>query len=671
MTLRLGLGLAGFAVLMLAKCGGSAPLLIGESDTTIVAIYGDQVLHQDDFRREYRRNSNLAAPGSTDSHEEFLERYINYKLKVLAAENAGYDKDPSVVNEIHSYRAAFARPYLVDRVVLAPILLDYYEKKKQNVHASHIFTRLTPDMPPADTLHTFNRAQALRDSVLKGMQFGEVAMRYSEDPSAANAAAQRGYRGDLGWFAAGMMIKPFEDRAYAEPIGQPSEVFRSDYGYHVILIHDRRPSVPSIQLSQILVRINGSSPDSVAVAREKIESAKARLDAGQNFAFVAGELSEEAASRIKGGDVGSINYLRRDIDSTFREIAFKIPAVGDVTDIVETGYGFQILKLTGRDTLGTYESEFDALKREIQYLPRMLKAEDALAQDARDRYSASLDTAALTSLVASISRDSVRAYFSLIADDDSLAKVVIGRVADSVYTVRQLGRFTADRNNRIRNGQTSNEQAVSTGDAFLDYAAITHTALDLEHEDEEFAWIMKNFKDGLLLFKLMEDSVWAAASEDSVGLQAHYEAGRDRFWFKDRHRIMEVFAYDDSLHEAAVLQLDGGMSWPDFYDYVRKDSVAMVRFDTVLVEGPTRSVYDRALGLEHGTRSDIIPYRNGFLTLFNDGIEPAREKTFDEARSEVLSEYQTIREEKLIERLRAKYKVRTYPKRAVQAMRSP
>ena len=342
MTLRLRLGLAGLTVLLLAKCGGSAPLLTGGSDTTIVAIYGDQALHQDEFSREYRQNSGLAAPGPTDSPEEFLDRYINYKLKVLAAEAAGYDKDPTVINEIHSYRAAFARPYLIDREVLAPILLDYYEKKKQIGHASHIFTRLQPDMPPADTLRTYNRAQALRDSVLQGMQFGEVAMLYSEDPSAANAAAPQGYRGDLGWFTAGMMIKPFEDRAYAEPIGQPSEVFRSDYGYHVILVHSRRPSVPSIQLSQILVRINGSSPDSVVVARKRIEGAKARLDAGQNFAFVAGELSEETSSRNRGGDIGSINYLKRGIDSTFREIAFNIPAVGDVTDIVETGYGFQI-----------------------------------------------------------------------------------------------------------------------------------------------------------------------------------------------------------------------------------------------------------------------------------------------------------------------------------------
>ena len=361
----LRLGWPGLAVLFLAGCGGGTAL-ITSSDTTAVATYGNHALYPDEFLLEYERNAILSASGAKDTPEEFLDRLINYRLKVLEAEAAGYHEEPAVVDEIHSYRAAFARPYLVDRVVLAPILLDFYEKKKQIVHASHLFTRLQPEMSPTDTLRAYNRALALRDSVLQGMAFADVAELYSEDAAASSPDARQGYRGDLGWFTAGMMIKDFEDRAYTEPVGAVSEVFRSQYGYHVIKVHDRRPAIPSIRLSQILVRINGTAPESTAVARKKIEEARDRLDAGQNFAFVASELSEEANSRHRGGDVGLIRYLTRGLDSAFKEIAFNIHNVGDVTDIVHTGYGFQILKLTGRDTLGTYEDEFEDLRREAR-----------------------------------------------------------------------------------------------------------------------------------------------------------------------------------------------------------------------------------------------------------------------------------------------------------------
>ena len=668
MTLRLGTGCAILCALLLTRCGSSGTLSESEADPTIVALLGDEVLRAEDFRLEYQRNAASAPAGERDTPEVFLDRYIDYRLKVRAAEDAGYSEDPIILDEIHSYRAAFARPYLVDRRVLAPILLDYYEKKKQFVHASQVFFQAPIDSSPRDTLRAYVRAHAIRDSVMAGMPFAEAAVRFSEDPAASTQGARQGYRGDLGWFTAGMMIKPFEDQAYSAPLGEVSEVFRTEYGYHFILVHGRRPAIPSIRLSQILIRIPHSAPESVAVAREKIDRAKGRLNAGQNFSLVAGDMSEEMRSRQLGGDIGMISYFSRGIDTTFKRLAFGIPEVGDVTDVIRTGYGFQILKLTHRDTLDTYEAEFERLKREASGLPRMIKAEEALAQDARNRYAASLDSTALTSLVKDVGVDSVRVYFGIIASHDSLGKAVIGHVADTAYTVAHLGRFAQDRNNRIMNAATAEEQALIIGEAFLDYAAITHRALDLEHEDEEFAWIMRNFRDGLLLFRLMEDSVWAAAADDSLGLVHYYEANKEQFWFGDRHRLIEVFGYDAEAHEEAILKLDGGMSWPDFYEDISQDSVRLIRTDTVLVEGPTRSVYDRALNLKPGEHTEVTTFRNGFITLFYDALEPARQQTFDEARGEVTSGYQAKLEAELLARLRAQYQVTTFPERAREAL---
>ncbi len=667
--MRLGIGLFVLAVLLplLARCAGSAPGVQDTDDPTLVATYGDHKLHTDEYLREYQRNSSLVEAGSDDA-EEFLDRYVNYRLKVLAAEAARYDQDPELQAEIHTYRASFARPYLVDRKVMAPILLDFYEKKKQFVHASHIFARVQPQLGAGDSVRAMGVARALRDSVLAGILFGDVAMMYSEDQSASDSSARQGFRGDLGWFTAGSMIQAFEDQAYTVPLGEMSEVFRTDYGYHVLMVHDRVPAVPPIRLSQILVRIKDTAPESLAVAREKIEQAQARINAGQNFAFVAGEMSEEENSARRGGDIGTISYHRRGIDSTFRVIAFGIENVGDVTDIIRTGYGFQILKLTARDELGTFEEEYDDLRRQVQYLPRMIRAEEELAKEARSRHIARLDSTVLTSLVSNVARDSVREVVRGAAANDSLAGIVIGQVDDSVYTVRHLGLFAGDRNNRIRNGQTTDEQVINIGNAFLDYAAITHAALELEHEDEEFSWIMANFRDGLLLFKLMEDSVWAAAANDSLAIRAHFEANQERYRFGPRHRLMEVFAYDDSVHQAAIYMLDQGMSWADFYEQVHRDSVVLIRFDTVFVEGPTNSIYDRAIGIEAGQRSEVIPYRSGFVAVFNDGMEPERAMTFEEARAAIITDRQELLEQQLVARLRSRYRVVTYPERAKAAL---
>jgi len=192
--------------------------------------------------------------------------------------------------------------------------------------------------------------------------------------------------------------------------------------------------------------------------------------------------------------------------------------------------------------------------------------------------------------------------------------------------------------------------------------------MKLQGVDAEFAWIMQNFRTGLLLFRLMQDSVWTRASTDTTTLENLYEANKEQYWFPDRHRIMEVFSYDATTHEAAIMELDEGMSWPDFYDYVHKDSILYIRFDTIMVEGPASTVYDRALNLEPGTRTEAFTYRNGFMVLFYDGIEPARQKTFEEARAEIVTHYQEILEEQLLDRLWTEHNVQIFPDRALRIL---
>ena len=663
MRLRTGLSFVVLSMLIIGFLGCASSRVAEDTadsgeESPVVAIFGEHVLSLDDLRREYARNSSVAVEGDA---EDFLNRYVDFRLKVMEAEAIGYHRDEGVLEEIELYRTAFARPYLVDREVLAPILLDFYEKQKQEVHASHIFAFLRPEMSLEDSMEVYDRMQALRDSVLGGMDIGEVAFKYSEDPAATSPQSPQGFRGDLGYFGAGRMIKEFEDKAYTEPLGVPSEVFSSDFGYHIVVVHDRRPTIQDIRLSQILVRIPDDHPDSVAAAREKIAEAKARLDAGQNFAFVASEMTEHETSRTQGGDVNFIRYSYPGLDSAFKEIAWGIENVGDVTDTLRTGYGYQILKLTERDELGTYEEEYEALRRQARSLPRMIKAEEALSESAREQFPASFDTTALTALIEGITRDSIRFYLSALGSVDSLKHMIIAQVGDSVYTLRDLSLFTSDTNNRIPIATLVEKQLENIGDAFLSYAAITQTAMMLQEIDEEFSYIMQNFHDGLLLFRLMEDSVWSYATADTAALEGLFNASMEEYQFPDRHRIMEVFSYDAATHESAVQELDNGMSWEDFSEYVRNDSILTIRFDSVMVQGPNSGIHDRAIVLEPGERTEAFTYNNGFLALFNDGIAPARPKTFDEARAEIITLYQNILEARLLERLHTKYKVQLFP----------
>ena len=645
---------------------------IQEQASNVVAVIAGEPITLTELEREYLKNSGASDPalvGATEVYEDFLERYVDFKLKVLEAEKAGYPEDARVLGELHRYRASFARPYLIEREVMHPILIDLYNKKKEVIHASHIIIQMSGSAPsPTDTMAAWGRIAALLDSVRSGMDFGDVAFKYSEDPSAQNVGGSLGYRGDLGWFTAGRMVKAFEDAAYATAEGEVSEPFRSPYGYHIVKVHAREKARPGRNLAHIMVEFTGDDSEETGKLQARIDSIQARLTAGDPFEVVASEMSDHVASRSRGGAIGLFVDIDRQLDENFYNAAFGLESEGDISDIVETQFGYHIIKLLSLDSLGTLEEEYDDLERQASNLPRMRQAEEALARSARAQFPATIDTVLISSLVGGVPLDSLDDHIASLVTVDSIGQLPIATLADSVYTLRQLSDFDADPANRIPQAATSRLKIVALADAFLDYAAVTHAALDLENRDEEFAGVMDSFRDGLILFELMDDSVWAAAAADSLRLRAHFEANQHRYIMPDRHRLIEVECHNDSLLARAARLVDDGMTWPEFEAYADTNYYRILNLDTVYVDGPTNSVYDNALELEVGERTGILPIQRSAVVLWMDGLEPSRPKTFEESQAEIINEIQTILEESLMSRLRREYDVETFPDRLEPAV---
>ena len=662
----------------LAGAGCGSALSVAEKaaaeDPSIVAVYNDKTLTLGEFEKRYVRTVGSEAVARADSlkaYQDFLERFVNFRLKVLAADSAGYTADPAIQEEINTYRASFARPYLIDKEVMNPILSDLYRKKKEMVEASHILLRVPLNAPPEDTLAAYQKMETLRDSVMQGVDFGDLAVRHSEDPSAKNSQATQGYRGWLGAFSAGRMVKAFEDKAYETPVGEASSIFRTQFGYHILFVHKRQPAIPDIRISHIMIRLKGNTAADSAAALDRIQGLKARIDDGEDFATVAREFSEERNSARNGGDLGTLRYDNYSVDANFREAAFAMEELNTVSDVVTSAYGYHLFMITDRLEMGTFEEEYESLKRTAARLPRLRNAEQELAKDARTRYEATLDTTAMLNLVANVIPDRLLDYLKETTLPDSVASVEVATLADSAYTFGQLATLTKNPEILFRNMPTKKEQLAEVAEVFLNQAAISHEAAALESRDEEFRLIMEEFRDGLVLFKLMEDSVWTAAAQDSTGLAAHFEAHRASYQFPDRKRIIELYSYSDSLLQDAVTRIENGTSWTDLQTYITRDSTQEVLLDTMLVAGQTNSVYDQALTLDEGAHTEAIPYRTGYVVLFFDGTEPARPKTLEEARAEVVNDYQTVLEDRLLDRLRRHYRARTYPERLNRAFTNP
>lgn len=623
------------------------------SNALQVAAFGSESLGLEEFEKEYARSvggRDIAAADSLPMYTEFLDRYVDFRLKVMYAKDIGLNQDSTLLSEIDTYRNQLARPYLLEKEILDPILRDLYVRKQNMVDASHILIRAGQAATPEELEVARAKMEAIKDSIDMGIDFNDLAFRNSEDPS---ARGQRGgARGRLGYFVGGQMVKPFEDRAYTTPIDSVSEIFRTDFGYHILKIHDRRAKVPDVWASHIAVRYFKPSSLDTLDSEGRIALIRQRLDAGEDFATLAKEESEDLDSGSRGGQIGRLRFTQPGMPDEFKEALFALEKPGDYSDIVKTEYGYHIIKLDKRQEQETFEEAYDELKNHASRLPRLKKAETAMAQQIREKYGVSVDT----TLTLEILDGRHFGVPDILQTPANQLNMEIASLGDETFTFREVVTFVETAS--IPFQPDTLDLVYDALDRFLNDEALNYEAARLEGRDDSFKQILDEFKNGLLLFKLMEDSVWTAAAQDTAGLMKYHAPRADSFWFEDRTRIVSFRANADSVLHTLAAKFDEGSSLTDVVNMVAQDTTMMVRVDSTFLVGPNQSIFDRALSIEAGEYISPTRHSSGFLLMVNDGVAPARQKTFEEARSEVLNGYQTELENELLERLREKYGIK-------------
>lgn len=664
---RLALG-ALAALPLLAACSSTAPAARTAATPDAVATWTGATFTLPEFEAEYARQNGGREAASDDSlarMQDFLRRYVDFRLKVKEAERLGYAGRPDVRGELDQYVQDYATPYLLDNRVLDPLVREVYQRQGTMVDASHILITVPRNAPPADTLAARQRLVAVLDSIDAGMPFGEAARKFSNDPSAQRPAGP-GSEGRLGYFTSGDMVEEFEEAAYATPKGQRSPILRTQYGYHVLFVNDKMATPPQVDVAHIMIVPQDGTPEAKARARTVIDSLQQRLAAGDDFGALAQQYSMDQGSAPRGGDLGYTDYKALPVEP-FRTVAWSMTTPGQVSDVVETNFGFHLIKFIGKKDRPSFDEVAPQLKQTAARLPRAQRLRTAMLRDLGQQYRARVDTVAIATALAATPQDSLLVLFAQNRIPAASLDRVVGFVGDSTYTLRQ---FTTDVVQRgIPNVPGPGDRRVANlTQRYMDEAVLRYAARDLPNRDPEFGRLMEDFRDGTLLFKLMEDSVWTRAQTDTLTLRARYDARISAMPLLPERTRLVVLSSDKIEELQAVRQrLDGGTPLAE----VLATLTSRVQADTVAMAGPTGSPLDAALNIPDGSVLGPIAYRGQTTgaVVVRSGIEPARMKTFAEAMPELVSEYQRELENELVNRLRSRYDARLYPDRLVRAFR--
>ncbi|WP_394757935.1 peptidylprolyl isomerase [Flavobacterium sp.] len=610
----------------------------------------DKPYYTDEFSRVYNKNIDLVKDESQKDLNQYMELFVGYKLKINKANKIGLQNNVKYINELKSYRTQLSKNYTSDTKVTKALIEEGYNRSLKEIRASHILITVDENAIPADTLKAYNQALDIRKKALAGEKFDDLAVRFSQDPSAKEN------KGDLGYFSAFRMVYAFESAAFNTKKGEISMPVRTKFGYHLIKVVDSRDNRGEVTVSHIMILKPATTTDSqedIQKPKSRIQDIYTKLKQGENFESLANQFSEDKNSAPKGGLLP--RFASGQLSSEeFENVAFGLTIPNSYSEPFESQFGWHIVKLVDKHPI----KKLDEMEREL---------DTKIRKDDRSR----LITNSLTT--------KLQKKYTIVRDENLYAKIK-ALVTDKFYSSDWIlptnmkdynqvlfkvenyeVKATAFLSN-LDSQQKSNLKIKPIGKLvdyvyqnFVDTQMTNYYNDNLEKEFPEFANVIEEYRDGLLLFDLMEKEIWEKAKQDTLGLKNYYNANQNKYQWKNRADVLVASSTKmDVVKNARKL--------------LKKDQTADFLKETLNTKEVV-NIMTKQETYEEG--SDNFPkngkFKIGVSDVYKDGefyfvnkvskIVPAGTKTLDEARGKVINDYQQYLEDNWVSDLKKEFKV--------------
>jgi peptidyl-prolyl cis-trans isomerase SurA len=621
----------------------------------VVAKFDDEQIKMNEFEKMYAKNTGdfeKAKEDSLSKLENFLDLYVNFRMKLRDAYVRGFDSNPELQQELKDYKEKVGVSYILEKQILEPGLKNLYNRRKYELRVSHLMIR--PDAKGDAAAE--ERARAILDSIKHGASFTEMVKKYSDDKYSKNAG------GDIYYITAGLLPPGFEDAAYATPVDSvyPS-VVHTRYGYHIIKVTDKRERIPQIRASHILISFNNPQGTvDTAYARAKIDTVLQKLKAGEDFAKLAEEYSDDTGSKKKGGDLGY--FGRRMMVKEFDEAAFNLKP-GEISDVVRTNFGYHIIKLTDQKPYPSYAEDKDELEKIFKQTRYQIEY-DSLVNKLKAEYGFEINKDVMANILKNA--DSLKVGSQLRNYDEIKDQpLAVYNKFDTIRVNTVIDRMNSERQfmSRMIDANLLNEAIDKVaGDSLL-----ALDALNLDKTDKEFAALMDDYRNGIYVFKLQDDEVWSKINPDSTKLYDYYLKTKDQYVWPDRINFSEIYSRNDSLIHAYYTELQNGA---DFDSLAMKHteradmSKKAGNYGLVPVNSSPVAIKANELLSEPGSFSEPFAISNGYSIVKLIAKDPSHPKTFEEAKAEVSGAFQEAESKRLekeyLESLKKRYDPQYY-----------
>ncbi|WP_298116182.1 peptidylprolyl isomerase [Flavobacterium sp.] len=631
----------GFLILFLSQINAQ------NKPKEVLFTIDEKPFYVDEFERVYNKNLDLVKDESQKDLNHYLELFVGYKLKVTKANKIGLQNDVKYQNELKSYRSQLSKNYTSDSKVTAELVKEGHERLKKEIRASHILIMVDENASPEDTLKAYKKIADLRQRIISGESFDRLAQDYSEDPSAKEN------KGDLGYFTSFRMVYAFENAAYKTPKGQISNPIRTRFGYHIIKVNDIRDNRGEVAVSHIML-MNQKEGEDPEKPKQTIQEIYKKIQQGESFEDLAKQFSEDKSSASKGGVLNRFGSGQLS-SQEFEDVAFSLTKDNPISQPFQSQFGWHIVKFIDKFPIKSFEDSKTELENKIARDDRSRLITNSLTEKLRKKYKVKRDEKMFAALSKVVTNDYYDAKWEMPEDVKPFAGKLFSIESRTISGEQFLNYIKSQQKSGTKLKPISKALDILY-DKFKDDQLNQYYNDNLEVEFPEFASVVEEYRDGLLLFDLMEREIWQRAKTDTIGLKKFYADQNNKPRWKTRLDLAILSSTKQEVMKKVLSMLKKGIDYKTIKEKLNTNDVVNV----MVTEGVNEvgsSVMPKGTKQEVGL-SEIFKEGDYYYITKVNKVIPEGDKTLDECRGKMVNDYQQYLEQNWVNELKKEFSVK-------------
>lgn len=617
--------------------------LLAQTNEVLFSVDGHPY-YTDEFVRVYNKNLDLVKDDSQKDLDKYLELFLGYKLKVEKAYKMGLQNSSTYQSELKSYRNQLSKNYLNDSKVTNELVQEAYDRMTKEVRASHILILLDEGASPEDTLKAFQKIKDIKNRLDAGEDFVKVAKQFSEDPSVKEND------GDLGYFSAFRMVYPFEEAAFTTNLGEVSKPFRTRFGYHLVKVNDVRTNRGEVTVSHIMIAKSSNSDLEIEnKSKQKTEEIYQKIQQGEIFESVAQQFSEDKSSASKGGLLQRFGSGQLSSEE-FENVAFSLQNIGDISKPFQSSFGWHIIKLVEKHPIRLLPEMKGELEEKVRKDERSFLITSSLVKKVRAKYSFSTEAKVLAKVKKIVNDDFYsQTWETPVNMKDHNEPILIIDKSKKINVSAFLNFVQSQQKSRIKTKPIS-KLVDELFEKFTEEQLLLFYNENLENEFPEFKYVMDEYRDGLLLFDLMEKEIWTKAKSDSLGLSNYFETNVGKYQWKKRFDVHIFSSANKNSIEKAQRFLRKGKS----IDYIKEKLNIDGKINIMEKSGLFEEDFDVLSEYKELSKgvSNIVTKDGYYFVVEVLSIRNSEAKQLSECKGKVISDYQQHLEDTWINELK-------------------